>query len=411
MIAVPVMIVSAKTVQAILPILLLAAIAGAIARRRQALLRPRTNLVALSLFGFLLYAGLSALWAPDPQAAILIVLMAALVAAGSLVLAELLSTERFEDALHMGEGLWIGLLVGLLYTVVEIASGQAIKMWVYNGLALGPDMLEPARYFTWENGRIVAIHPDDLTRNVVPIPLLIWPALMAATLLRERTWRRLVCAALVLLGTAAILLGTSETAKLAWLLGFLTFAVARYSERIAQYAVSLVWIVACLGAVPLVRLVHALDLQNADWLQLSAQLRITLWNEIARLVSNAPVFGVGADMTYYIRPHMQEAPAAAPGWIGFPITHPHNVYLQTWYELGFVGAALLMAFGLLVLRQIGQLGPCGRPYALALFAAAAVQIAFSYNLWQIWFMCLFSFAAAMYCLGENLSEHHGAPPH
>jgi O-antigen ligase len=92
-----------------------------------------------------------------------------------------------------------------------------------------------------------------------------------------------------------------------------------------------------------------------------------------------------------------------------PIPHPHNIYLQVWYELGFVGAALLTAFGLLLLRNVTQLPGPQRPFAYAMFAAAAVQIAFSYSMWQIWFMCLFSFGLAMFALGQSVLATAAGP--
>lgn len=409
MVGAPIMLISAKTVQVTLPLLLVAALAGVVARHRYACLRLPCDGATLTLLALLLYAGLSALWAPEPLPSIGIVLMAVVVSAGSLVLMRLLRSEDFENACHIGEGLWIGLIAGLLYTIAEASSGQAIKIWVYNALGLGPDVLEPARYFTWENGRLISVHPDDLTRNVVPIPLLIWPALMAACALAERTWRLVLCTALLLLSVAAVFLATSEAAKLAILAGALAFAMARYATRLAHYALSFSWIVACIAVVPAALLARQLELQAADWLPLSAQLRIVIWNEIAQIVPHAPIFGVGADMTYFIRPMMHEAPA---GTLPFPITHPHNVYLQVWYELGIVGVTLLTTFGLLLLRQIARLRAVQRPFGFALFAAAAVQIAFSYNVWQIWFMCLFGFAAAMFAVGQALlrAERASAEP-
>jgi O-antigen ligase len=409
MVGVPIMVISAKTVQATLPILLVAASVGALAGGRSDLIKASLNAVTLSLFAYLGYAALSALWAPYPLASFLIALMGIIIAAGSLALVNLVYTERSEDALHMIEGLLIGLLVGLLYTIAEIASGQAIKMWAYNLLALSPNDLSPARYFTWENGRIIAIHRDDLSRNVVPIPLLIWPALMGATVLREQAWRRLVFAGLIVLGGMAMLIAPNATAKVAVFGGLLAFASARYAPRATRYAVSLAWIVACLGVIPAVLLAHSLDLQNTSWLPLSAQLRMSIWGAIVHLVPYAPFLGVGADMTYALQPAVHELPLAAPpDMAGFRFAHPHNVYLQTWYELGLVGALLLTSFGLILLRQIGELAPAQRPYAFALFTAASVQIAFSYNLWQIWFMCLFGFAAAMLALGANVIEDQGA---
>jgi O-antigen ligase len=403
MVGVPTMIMSAKTVQVTLPLLLAGACVCALARHQRDRLKPRLDGAAIALAAFILYAGLSALWAPDPWPPVSVSLMAIVVLAGSLVLVELMRTERGEDALHMGEGLWIGLLVGALYMIAEAASGQAIKIWVYNLLALGPDQLKPARYFTWEHGRLIAVHSDDLTRNIVPAPLLLWPALMTASVLSSRWWRRVIMCMLVLLTTAAVFLATSETSKLALPASALVFAVAWYSAPLARYALSGAWVAACLGVVPAAYLARYLELQNASWLQLSAQLRITIWSEIAKKVPNAPFFGVGANMTYDTTPVMHEAPAAVASWAGHStIPHPHNVYLQTWYELGFVGAVLLMVFGLLLLRNMARLDARSRSFGFALFTAAAVQIAFSYNTWQIWFMCLFGFAAAMFALGQSV---------
>jgi len=403
MVGIPSMIMSAKSVQITLPLLFVAACAGALARGQPARLKPRLDGAAIAVALFVLYAGLSGLWASDPWAAVSVSLEAAGVLVGSVVLIELVRTEPLGDALHMAEGLWIGLLVGGLYMAAEAASGQAIKIWAYNLLALGPDQLEPARYFTWENGRLIAVHSDDLTRNIVPAPLLLWPALMAASVLTSRRWRAVVVVLLLVLTTVAVFLATSETAKLGLLAGVLVFAVARYSAPLAGYVLSGAWIVACLGVVPAAYLARYLELQNASWLQLSAQLRITIWSEIAKKVPNAPFLGVGANMTYDTAPVMHEAPAAVASWAGeSTIAHPHNVYLQTWYELGFVGAVLLMLVGLLLLRKAARLDKSQSPFAFALFAALAVQIAFSYNTWQIWFMCLFGFAAAMFTLGQNV---------
>jgi O-antigen ligase len=405
MVGVPIMLISAKMVQAVLPLLLVAALAGAVARDRLADAKPLMNSATMTLAVFVAYAALSGLWAPDPVAAVSIALMAVAVTIGSLALFSLLRSEPHADALHVGEGLWIGVMAGAIYTIAEVFSDQAIKIWAYNLLGLGPDVLRPERYFTWANGRVASVHPDDLTRNVVPLPLLIWPALMAARPLPARIWRPCVYSALLGLSAVAILGATSETGKLAFAVGVLAFAMAHFSTRLAHYTIAAVWLVACLAVVPLARLARQFDLQDASWVQLTGQIRLSIWNEIAQLVPKAPILGVGADMTYVIRPRMHEVPLAAPDyWAGFPLTHPHNVYLQIWYELGLVGAALLTVFGLMVLRQICRLREAQRPFAFALFAASAAQIGFSYNLWQIWFMCLFGFAVAMFALGLNISS-------
>jgi O-antigen ligase len=411
MVGVPIMIMSAKTVQITLPLLLAGACAWAISCNRLDSLKPQFGSASLALSGLILFAVLSGLWASIPWAAVSISLVGAIVLAGSSVLIAFMRTQDRASALHMAEGLWVGLLVGLLYMIAEAASGQAIKIWAYNLLGLGPLDLNPAQYFTWDNGVLVAVHEDDLTRNIVPAPLLVWPALMAANQISATHWRKVVIVLLVLMSVAAVMLATSETAKLALIAGVIAFGLAHLSTRVTRYLLSGAWVLACLGVVPASHLAYALDLQNAEWLQLSGQLRITLWNEIAGLVPKAPVLGVGADMTYYLNPVMRDVPAAVASLAGkLSIPHPHNVYLQTWYELGGVGAVLLTAFGLLLLARVARLPNTLQPFAFALFATGAVQIVSSYNMWQIWFMCLFGFATAMFALAEGLERWSAVTP-
>src|SRR5262245_21105012 len=66
MVGVPIVTISAKTVQFLLPLLLAGALAGAFARNRLAYARPRLDAVSVCLLLLIFYAGLSALWARDP---------------------------------------------------------------------------------------------------------------------------------------------------------------------------------------------------------------------------------------------------------------------------------------------------------------------------------------------------------
>lgn len=401
----PAMLVSAKLAQVALPLLLAVALAGAVVRGRWRVCIPPLNGATICLAAILSYALVSALWAHWPLEAVLVAAVGAAVAWGSITAMQALHSEGRAGALHIAEGLWMGLLVGLVYALIEVVSDQAIKIWVYNALGLGPGELEPDRYFTWDgDGRLIAVHTDDLKRNLMPVSLLLWSALIAARTITSGVTRNIMMAALVIVSLAAVLLSPSYTCKIAMSASLLTFLCACYLPRLTWWGLALAWLMACLAAVPIAFAARALELQDAGWLPLSAQLRIVIWNEIAQLVANAPIFGVGADMTYFTQPPLHEAPAAAPDWLGFPVPHPHNVYLQTWYELGLVGAVLLAGFGLALLQRIAAAASTARPFLYATFAGAAVEIGMSYNLWQIWFLCLFGFTAPMCALAVNLTQ-------
>ena len=85
-------------------------------------------------------------------------------------------------------------------------------------------------------------------------------------------------------------------------------------------------------------------------------------------------------------------------------THSHSVYLQTWFELGLVGATLLTLLGLAILQAIRALAVPLQRYAYATFASAAIMAASSYGMWQIWFIAMFGLCAVVFALGSELSR-------
>jgi O-antigen ligase len=89
-------------------------------------------------------------------------------------------------------------------------------------------------------------------------------------------------------------------------------------------------------------------------------------------------------------------------------THSHSIYLQTWFELGLIGATLLTLLGLAILQAIRALEVSLQRYAYATFASAAIMAASSYGMWQIWFIATFGLCAVLFVLGANLSLKRGS---
>ena len=238
---------SAKTVQVLFPLLLVAAVLGAFFQSNVPELRPGPAM--LYLLVFLGYAAASALWAPAPLTALGSASLAIFIALGGFVLFRLLDATPLSGSLHMAEGLWIGFGVGVIYALLETLSGQAIKIWAYNFVGLKPDMLEPARYFTWEAGRLIAVHSDDLKRNALSIPLLLWPALMAIGPLAH-PWRAGISVVLVVVASWVVFAEPGQTTKLAFTAGALSFLLAWFMPRAARIVLTAAWTLACLGIVP-----------------------------------------------------------------------------------------------------------------------------------------------------------------
>lgn len=365
--------------------------------------RPRVDAVGWSLIAFLAYGLASAAWAPEPQTTLIKILLGALLVLAGVVTAELIAGETRTNLDRLSEGLWIGLLVGLVYSFIELASDQAIKLWLYNALGLRPDQLKPQRYFEWSGSRLVSISSFDMTRNATPITLLMWSAIMAALATLSSPWNRLVALLIAGLAAAAIAISTHETSKMAIIAGALVFALAHVSLKWTGRLLIVGWVILCLAILPLALLAHRLDLHNASWLQPSAQHRIIIWNHTAEQTFKAPIFGRGAEATYVLGPKAEKSTKSEPDevWTRTLSIHAHNIYLQTWFELGLVGALLLSAVGVAIVSSAAGLPGATRPYAYATIASAMAVAGSSYGMWQAWFMAMFALAWLSFAIGAH----------
>ena len=366
---------------------------------------PKRGPVFWHLAVFLLYAMASAAWALEPASSLLWTSMAFLVALGTLALMQLLAEESHANLVHMGEGLWAAYLVALLYLFIEIVTDQSIKLWIYNAVGLSSADLPHAGLFEWSDNRLVAIAEEDLTRNMAPVTLFLWPAVLAVvgTFTRERA--AAVAILLVALAGTVVVLSLHGTSKLAFFGGLAVFVAARFASRLTGRLLVIGWVIACLAVLPTALIAHRFDLQDAGWLQPSTRHRIVIWNYTAEEVLKAPWFGVGARTTYVLGPRLERTlPAPSDEPLRRTLsTHSHSVYLQTWFELGLIGATLLTLLGLAILHAIRPLALSLQPYAYATFASAAIMAAASYGMWQFWFVSMFGLCAALFALGANLS--------
>lgn len=369
----------------------------------------RNNAVSWSLAAFLGYGLISASWAIEPTTTLTKILLAAAIVLAATWMVQQLSSESGSNLARLSEGLWIGFAIGLIYSFIEIASDQAIKIWLYNALGLGPDVLTPKRNFEWLNGRLVKISSYDMTRNATPITLMMWPAIMAALATLAKPWNRIAVVLIVIVALTTVAISTHETSKLAIVAGGLVFALSHLSLKWTGRLLMAGWIFVCLAILPTAFLAHRLDLHNAKWLQSSAQHRIIIWNHTAEQTMQAPIFGRGAEMTYVIGPRTANSTKSGAGeaWTRKLSIHAHNIYLQTWFELGLAGALLLTAVGITCVRAIADLPDDIRRYAYATFACGVMVAGSSYGMWQGWFMAMFALAWVCFAIGSNALRRSG----
>ena len=85
------------------------------------------------------------------------------------------------------------------------------------------------------------------------------------------------------------------------------------------------------------------------------------------------------------------------------------MFLQTWYELGLIGAVLLALAGAALALRMLRLPKDTQPFAAASFAAFFGIAAFAWSIWQTWFMCAIGLLILYVCLAGRAQRKDAFP--
>ena len=362
----------------------------------------------VSALVLLLYLALNALWALDGSAAFSKVAAAAAIAA-ALWLANC-ALRRMEPAMvYLGATLLIvAVCLGAAFLATELVSGQHLKRFALNMVpALRP---ESAKDLTLSDGLVVRIAAYELNRNLALLIMMLWPALLVVMRHPSIQMPRWLAGALFMLVALTAFFSEHETSAIAIAFSALVFLISLYWSTGVQRGLVAVWCLGFLLAIPIAQLAyHSVELHKAPWLPATGQARIILWAYTAEKVSENPLAGIGIRSTRVL--DAEQAPRAEqPEGHVFGRRsgrHAHNIFLQSWYELGLIGAALVMVFGLSVLGKISALPDGIRPYGHALFASILVFASLAWGMWQTWLLSGYALAAIYFLLAGRFAETRG----
>ncbi len=107
---------------------------------------------------------------------------------------------------------------------------------------------------------------------------------------------------------------------------------------------------------------------------MSARARIIIWEYTAERVLENPVLGIGADSTPAVKAKAVTAPEKPKGFVFRRTTgqHAHNLFLQSWYELGLFGTILVAIAGAAAALRLLLLPLEAQAYGAAAFTLFAV---------------------------------------
>jgi O-antigen ligase len=358
---------------------------------------------ALALF--IAYLFINALWAPERAAALVKAVTVLGLAVGAFLIAASYSLRSSDQARVLAKSALAGLLLGAAYLLFEIVFHESVMRFINNHI-VQVFQLTPKK-MKIENGEVTEISAFVLNRNVTSIVLLLVPGLLFAAALPTRALRQVGIAALVVVTAVATLLSESGTSVIAFFVGALVLATAALSLKAVRFLVVGAWVVAVLFAVPLGALPYKLGWENWTWLPpQSVAARFYIWKYVADDVYQRPLTGIGIrcsrDLHLKIPADADDPSHAAYALKGREARHPHNIYLQTWLELGAIGALLLLGVGLAALWAIGAWPPLLQGAAYALFAVGGAVGVSGFEFWQTWMLGVVAFAWSAMLLAFRL---------
>lgn len=349
------------------------------ARFRDHLRGPLTK----TLCCLLIWAALSAAWAPHPFGSLLLVLqVAGVMIAGTLLVAgfECLDDETRRRAI-----------------VALVIAGPALLLMA--GAELLSDGVLARAVRGWPSDS--TFNPVIYDRTAAIVAIISWP--IAFTL-----WRRIrPRAAIVFLVLVFVLLLQLEmaAARGAFVIAGAVFTVAYWKPR-ASLLVMTAAVLAAILIVPPAMIATGADRElpavAADLPQHSpsAKHRLFIYQFVLGKIAERPLAGFGFDSSRAISGGKTEAFAGAPL---LPL-HPHNAILQIWLELGAVGAVIAAVLVILVLRRLLAFSANPGPAAMAsaTFAAFTTIALLSFGIWQNWWLMTAWFAAVLVGFAANV---------
>lgn len=355
------------------------------------------------VFAFGAFAAFSAIWSPVPLHSLQVGVTLFATCAGAFLVPWLIARSPEAGITRLRYGMLAGYTIGTGLIAFEYHAGFPITKTVVTTFPALTDPSKGTLFMTWVGGELV-IHPGFFTRSMFVLSVFAWPVLHLA---RNRTAgrRRMIYTAAPLLFLAlTVPFSGKTTALLSLAASGVVFLIAFAWPKPGRRLLIAAWTAAALLA-PLAGFGDRLPEDVMARLPGSVESRLILWGRVANATLQTPLLGIGADATRVVE-KSRVAKLPDPGrellwyeradrpWLAR--RHPHNSFLQVWYELGAVGAALLFAAGIALLVAVGRLPSPAQPFACATLTVAIVYASLEHSLWQPWFAATFALAFVLF---------------
>lgn len=365
----------------------------------------RLDLITASVLALATWSAVTAIWAPVPSDSLGKCVLLALVVVLTNVAAASGARSSQDVAGQAVRALIVVFVLSAAVVSFETLTNQHLLRLYYNSSAEA--RLDDIKHLVVKDGVVTYVSDIFLNRSHFVLTFLAVPAWLGAQCFRRASWRLAARSAIAAYLVVMLVASTHESSKLAAVAGCIALALYLVSRRAALLVLAAGWATAVLLVVPIALALGQLGWEKANWLPGSARDRVKVWTHTAKNAMATPIRGHGANATAplnaqqlanYLAITKKVEPKRAitlekqlkvAYYSGQRLgPHAHNVFLQTWFELGAAGAVLLTVAGLAMLQRIHRLGAAaGGPFAVQ-FAAVSAGLATSYGMWQLWLQAL-----------------------
>ena len=305
--------------------------------------------------------------------------------------------------IHLARAASISFIIFLFYGFLEELTNHQLKrflFWPFQAISIDGLSL----VINWSH--VSEVRPYRTNWNMTTLSLLLWPVLCFVAQDIARHWVRIVNILLCLASLIMVLHSQHETAMIALSAGCATYYLARLSSTWALKLLALTWVSLFALVIPISGILFVHGVHKSQLAPDSFQHRVVLWKYTSDRIAERPILGVGLGSTHPMNEALQ---AKADKVSGTPYrlqtgTHPHNIYLQIWYEIGLIGAICTGSFGLAILYAISQFAPALRNYACAAFTVAMTTSLSSFGWYETWYASSIALCAALFFLAEKFQN-------
>ncbi|MCH7793629.1 MAG: O-antigen ligase family protein [Proteobacteria bacterium] len=342
----------------VVPWLLIVAVAAcAVVWRAERRLPFPDRTIAMGFAALLLWCAIASFWGFAVMDSLFLVLRIGAIFTAALMLFAVARSLDDRIRENLGNWLLVGILIAMALMVEELLFGYPLAE-ISTGASSESTNL---RY--------------RLNRGATALVMMAWPA-------TALLWQRgVLWVATILLVAIAVMLSFmgSNAAIVGAIAGVATALVSLSQRKAGRAMVVLVTIVALAGTTLAAKEIFRRDWQDAEWLEGSLRHRVEIWNYTANLIEQKPLAGWGFDVS---RAFKKARFADERGQRQLMPLHPHNAPLQILLELGAVGAVIVFALLMLLVRRIEGLSRPARVCGQALFVSTLAIACAAYGLWQ-----------------------------